>query len=193
MLEYFYDTDTKEFTHSSEVFTDPLESQNAGHDVYMFSANATIVEPLENKDGFAVVFNGTEWEYLEDHRGTIVWKSYEESMEIRELGPVPDGWTADQPEKPLEISDYDAAMEQHIAAARIERGYTTREPTEYLGSAVPRWAQDAADYIAFRDKVMLYGLEVINEYAATGKAPSLEVFKAGLEMIKCEWSYKDGN
>lgn len=95
---------------------------------------------------------------------------------------------------PPEITpaDYDAAMEAHIAAARIERGYTTREPTEYLGSSVPRWAQDAIDYISFRDKVMLYGLEVINEYAATGKAPSLEVFKAGLEMIKCEWSY-NGN
>ena len=90
------------------------------------------------------------------------------------------------------VSDYDAIMEQHITDARFARGYTTREPTEYLGSSVPRWAQDAADYIAFRDKVMLYGLEVINEYAATGKAPSLEVFKAGLEMIKCEWSYNDG-
>lgn len=96
------------------------------------------------------------------------------------------------PEIAITVNDYDAIMEAHIAAARIERGYTTREPTEYLGSSVPRWAQDAADYIAFRDKVMLYGLEVINEYAATGKAPSLEVFKAGLEMIKCEWSYNDG-
>lgn len=95
MLEYFYDTDTKEFIYSTEVFTDPLESRNAGHDVYMFSANATTLEPLEPKDGFAVVFNDTEirWEYIEDHRGTIVWKSYEESMEIKELGAIPEGWT----------------------------------------------------------------------------------------------------
>ena len=46
MLEYFYDTETKEFICSAEVFTDPLESQNAGHDVYMFSADATTLEPL---------------------------------------------------------------------------------------------------------------------------------------------------
>lgn len=100
MLEYFYDTETKELTYSAEVFTDPLESQNAGHDVYMFSANATTVEPLSGKDGFAVIFNGSEWEYIEDHRGTIVWKSYEESMEIRELGVIPDGWSTEMPAKP---------------------------------------------------------------------------------------------
>lgn len=28
MLEYFYTEDTKEYTHSAEVFVDPLESQN---------------------------------------------------------------------------------------------------------------------------------------------------------------------
>ena len=80
MLEYFYDTETKEFTHAAEVFTDPLESQAAGHDVYMFSADATTVEPIESKDGFAVVFNGTDWEHVEDHRGEIVWKSCAEYM-----------------------------------------------------------------------------------------------------------------
>ena len=80
MLEYFYDTDTKEFTYFAEVFIDPLESQNAGYDVYMFSANATTLEPIAPKDGFAVVFNGMDWEYVEDHRGTIVWKSHDECM-----------------------------------------------------------------------------------------------------------------
>lgn len=164
MLEYFYDTETKEFTYSAEVFTDPLESQNAGHDVYMFSADATTLEPLESKDGFAVVFNGTEWEYIEDHRGTIVWKSYEESMEIRELGLIPDGWSTEQPEKPVEMADYDAAMEAHIADARIARGYTTREPDVYKDSSVPRWRQDAQDFIAFRDACLLYGQSVINSY-----------------------------
>lgn len=46
----------------------------------MFSADATTVEPPALADGLAVVFNGTEWEYVEDHRGEIVWKSYDECM-----------------------------------------------------------------------------------------------------------------
>ena len=90
---------------------------------------------------------------------------------------------------PLTVADYDAAMEEHIRKAREERGYTTREPSEYLSSSVPRWAQDAADFVRFRDAVMLAGLKVINEYAATGVAPLLAEF---CEMLpKCEWTWRD--
>lgn len=84
------------------------------------------------------------------------------------------------------VADYDRIMEQHIKDACIARGYTTREPDAYLNSRNERWAQDSEDFIDFRDKVMEYGLAVQNEYAATGKAPSLEEFKAGLPVI--EWS-----
>lgn len=105
MLEYFYTEETKEYIHSAEVFTDPLESQQQGTTVYMYSANATKKEPLERKEGYAVIFKGEAWEYIEDHRGQIVWKSYDESMEIRELGAIPEGWTTEQPEKPVTLAD----------------------------------------------------------------------------------------
>lgn len=165
MLEYFYTEDTKEYTHAEEVFTDPLESQKQGTTVYMYSVNATTQEPLERKDGYAVVFNGDAWEYIEDHRGQIVWKSYDESMEIRELGAIPEGWTTEQPEKPMSIDDYDAAMEQYITSTRVARGYMLREPDVYKDSSVPRWRQDAQDFIAFRDACLLYGQSVINTYS----------------------------
>lgn len=83
----------------------------------------------------------------------------------------------------VSIADYDRIMEQHIKDACIARGYTTREPDAYLNSRNERWAQDAEDFIDFRDKVMEYGLMVQNEFVQTGKAPSLEVFKAGLPQI----------
>lgn len=86
--------------------------------------------------------------------------------------------------------DYDRAMEDYLTSVRTERGYTTREPSDYLNSSVPRWAQDAADWIAFRDAVMGYALTVINEYQASGNAPSLAEFKAGFPTIT--WSYKEG-
>lgn len=91
-------------------------------------------------------------------------------------------------EKPvvITIEDYDRAMEKHIKQTRIARGYTTREPDCYINSGNPRWKQDAADWIAFRDAVMEYSLAVMNEYAETGIAPSLADFKAGLPVI--EWS-----
>lgn len=87
---------------------------------------------------------------------------------------------------PPTLAEYDAIMEKYLAAVRVARGYTTREPDCYANSSNPRWKQDAADWIAFRDAVMEYGLAVMNEYSATGKAPSLEDFKKGLPLIK--WS-----
>lgn len=84
------------------------------------------------------------------------------------------------------LAEYDATMEKYLTAVRVARGYTTREPDCYINSANPRWKQDAADWIAFRDAVMEYGLSVMNEYSATGKAPTLEDFKKGLPVI--QWS-----
>ena len=188
MKEYIFDRTTGEFIREQEAHPDPLESRKQGRDIYLLSANGTTTQPPEKLEGYAVVWTGTAWEQIEDHRGEIVWKNHTESMEIRELGPIPDGWTPDQPGKTVGMADYDAAMEEHIAAARIARGYTTREPDAYLNSRNERWAMDAMDYIAFRDAVMEYSLEVMNEYAATGRAPSLEVFKAGLPQI--EWTFR---
>lgn len=190
MLEYFYTEETKEYTHAGEVFVDPLESKKQGTTIYMFSANATTQEPLEYKDGYAVIWNGSEWEYIEDHRGKIVWKSHEESMEIRELGLIPDGWAVEQPEKPMSVDDYDSAMEAHLLATRVARGYTLREPSPtYDNSPNERWASDAKDWKIFFTTVMEYGLRVQNEYASTGIAPTLEEFKNNLPNIV--WSYSE--
>ena len=183
MKEYLFDRMTGEFIREQETHLDLLESKKQGKNVYLISAAGTTTPPPEKKDGYAVIWNGTVWEQIEDHRGEIVWKNHTESMEIRDLGPIPAGWTHDQPGKPVEMADYDAAMEAHIAAARIARGYTSREPDAYLNSRNERWAQDAEDFIDFRDKVMEYGLAVMNEYAAIGKAPSLDEFKAGLPQM----------
>lgn len=85
--------------------------------------------------------------------------------------------------------DYDVVMENYIAEVRSQRGYTLREPDSYKDSAEPRWRSDAADWPPFLDAVMLYGLKVQNEYAATGKAPTIAEFVAGLP--KMEWSFKE--
>lgn len=86
-------------------------------------------------------------------------------------------------------ADYDNAMEDYLRQVRVERGYTTREPDDYFGSSNPRWSQDAKDWVAFRDAVMTYALGVINEYAASGNAPSLAEFKSGFP--KMVWTYTE--
>lgn len=87
------------------------------------------------------------------------------------------------------VEDYDAAMEDYLREVRFARGYTTREPDDYFGSSNPRWAQDAKDWVAFRDAVMTYALDIINTYTKTGNAPSLAAFKTGFP--KMVWSYTE--
>lgn len=94
----------------------------------------------------------------------------------------------ENPAPAITVEDYDAALEQHILETRVARGYTTREPSYYLQSSVPRWKQDAVDWVAFIDECMLYGLEVQNRYAEGLKVPTLEEFKAGLP--ECVWSFE---
>jgi len=93
------------------------------------------------------------------------------------------------PDPVITADTYDQAMEAHLQAEREARGYTSREPSDYKGSSVARWAQDAEDWISHRDAVMLYGLEVMNHYAETGEAPTLEEFKAALPVI--HWTLED--
>ena len=92
----------------------------------------------------------------------------------------------EEPERPVTFADYDVAMEAHLAAEKAARGYTKREPSDYAGSSNPRWAQDAQDWIAHRDAVMEYGLEVENRAKRGEPVPTLDEFKAALPKI--EWT-----
>jgi hypothetical protein len=111
---------------------------------------------------------------------------------------IPDGyelidgkWVRKWRIEPIQYTeaDYDNAMEDYLRQVRIARGYTTREPDDYFGSSNPRWAQDAKDWVAFRDAVMTYALDVINTYTKTGNAPTLAEFKANFP--KMVWTYQE--
>lgn len=78
---------------------------------------------------------------------------------------------------------YDGAMEAHLDAEKAARGYTKREPSDYANSTVPRYKQDAADWTAHRDAVMLYGLDILNKAARGEPVPTLTEFKANLPVI----------
>ena len=85
------------------------------------------------------------------------------------------------------VADFDAAMEEHLTVEREARGYTTREPSDYYNSSVPRWAQDARDWIAHRDAVLEYALTIMNAVERGEREPPTMVeFKTGLPVI--EWS-----
>ena len=45
---------------------DPRASELAGRDVYLLPGNSTFSEPLPEKEGYKVKFNGEVWEYEEN-------------------------------------------------------------------------------------------------------------------------------
>lgn len=106
MQYHSYTADTKEYTESGTCQKDPLESQKQGQDVWLLPANATFTAPLEAKDAFAVVWNGTAWEYIEDRRGTEYWlagDTWQSAPRVmKELGALPDGALLERPAKTSE-------------------------------------------------------------------------------------------
>lgn len=68
MIAYKYDGTTKEYIGTQVCQLDPIESEKQGTNVYLLPANCTFSQPLEPKEGKAVVFNET-WVYVNDYRG----------------------------------------------------------------------------------------------------------------------------
>lgn len=88
------------------------------------------------------------------------------------------------------LADYNDTLEDYLKEVRSARGYTDRDPSEYYNSTVERWAQDARDWVEFRDRVMMYGLGILTQYEQTGTAPcTLKEFKDRLHAIKIEWTF----
>ena len=63
---YTYNEESKKFLEKVASQVDPLESKLAGKTVYCgLPLNSTYVEPLKEREGFNVVWNGESWEYQE--------------------------------------------------------------------------------------------------------------------------------
>lgn len=86
-------------------------------------------------------------------------------------------------------ADFNAALEQHLRDERTARGYDEREPSDYKDSGIARWRQDALDWIAHRDAVMMYGLNILNEWKKTKVEPDYAAFVTGLPKIV--WTIQD--
>ena len=95
MIAYNFDPVTHEYTGRE---TAPENPKHPGE--YLMPANSTAVAPPEIREGNARIWTGTVWTYTEDHRGETVWQDHDTSREIRELGPIPEGWSAERPEAP---------------------------------------------------------------------------------------------
>lgn len=65
MKAYKYDSENKRYVGEVNCQLDPMATKRTGEDMYLLPANSTYEIPLEAKEGFYVVWNGSAWEYQE--------------------------------------------------------------------------------------------------------------------------------
>lgn len=135
MNVYKYNEDTKEYIRTEQAQLDPLESKKQSKSIYLLPANATFTAPPAEKEGFAHVWNGENWQEVEDHRGTEYWLPGEgygtPAHEMKELGPLPEGATTTAPEKTLDELKTDKLAEvDRWTAAKITGGFVSNASGE---------------------------------------------------------------
>lgn len=82
---------------------------------------------------------------------------------------------------------FEAAIRHHIDETARARHYRDGFALAgYVHSTVPRWAAEAAAFVAWRDAVWTHAhAELDKVTAGTGEPPQIETFVAGLPAI--EW------
>lgn len=90
MIIYNYDPITFEYISSEEAGRNPLNPNEP-----IVPACATIIEPLDAIEKYAIVWIGNKWEYKEDHRGELWYNSISKDMEvIKFIGTLPNYYYA---------------------------------------------------------------------------------------------------
>ncbi len=107
MKIYNNNSATKELINESEARLSPLEKG-----VYLIPANATTLTPLKAKDGFAVVFNGSAWQYIKDERGKTFYDEKGNEITITELGADTSKLSKDNPQPNPKQTELEAQIKE---------------------------------------------------------------------------------
>ena len=190
MQTYKYDKDTKEYLYTEEAFLDPLETEQQGQQVWLLPADSTFTAPLEPKDGYAVVWNGEEWEYIEDHRqardmggvpiegtGTPYWldgDTWESPARyMTELGPLPANALTEKPEKPKEVvmmeleEQYTSFVQNLLDVEAQKLGYDDcNSVCTYVDTGVQKFDDEGVAFRKWRSAVWAKGYELLAEVQA---------------------------
>jgi hypothetical protein len=191
MLTYKFHTKTREFLYAEKAFLDPLETKAQGKKVYLLPADSTFSEPLALKENAACVWNGKAWELVEDYRGKVAWKSYDESIVIKDLGPIPSGYSLVRPEKVLTDEEqkkiYENAVQAHLDATAQSHGYdNTYTCLSYRDSSDEKWKREANIFNLWRDSVWHKAHEILDAVMC-GAIPQPTIEEVIAQLPKIEW------
>jgi hypothetical protein len=178
MKVYKYDTETKEFLQEIEI------SEQYGINLPF----TTTVKPLTKKEDFAICFNGTKWEYIEDNRNTVVYnKETKQESRIDYLGAIKDDVTTLKPEQ-FDKWDYETnswvcdEVEKEKARVQSINSYTQ----SFITKKYPLEKQSSANLGIYGDEYKNEMIKFISNCinlsnVAIEKNTNFEDFKAELD------------
>lgn len=158
MKVYFYDEITKEFTTDSVAKKDLKASERLGKDVWLLPANATFDEPLQAKEGYAVVYD-SGWQYTEDNRQKKAVNA-DGIFSVNYLGAIKEGdiLISDEQKKLIENGELifsngqlvEKSIEQKGADKRLERNALLQATDKYMLSDYPLTDEERNFYRQYR-------------------------------------------
>ncbi len=101
-IVYVYDPQTKEYLGEAVAQVNPMNAEE-----FLMPADAVEDRPPEAEDNQVAVYEG-QWKLKPDFRGQTIWQDYETSQEVTEIGEIPEGWSLQRPEKPLNMCKEEA-------------------------------------------------------------------------------------
>jgi hypothetical protein len=93
LLVYNYDSITKEYINSKEARVSPIDKE------LLIPAHATLNKVIDAKEGYARCYIDNKWVYVEDHRGKVVYNTFNPLQEsvVCDLGPINEFYTELEP------------------------------------------------------------------------------------------------
>ena len=122
MKAYLYDEQTKEFIIEEDAHIDPLETKKKGENVYLLPANASFTPPLEEKEGFKVVFKGDEWVYEEIPEPEPLPEPTEEEIKQNRIWELK-GKLADTDYVVIKIAEGEATQEEYAEVLATRKAW----------------------------------------------------------------------
>ena len=185
MIFYGYDEKTKEYTGTQNAFIDPLETKKQGKNVYLVPANATDKKPLEAKENQAVIFNGSEWEIVEDYRNKTYYIGTE-PHEMKELGDLPHGATFEpvEPEKTIDELKSEKLAELTAITSKFDNQLVNNEMVikSSLGFSINA---DLRSQLNIR-RLISIGAEPVSFIIADNTTVDLSLVQLNILISECE-------
>ena len=120
MYAYKYD-ENKYYAGQQDCQLDPIVTKREGHEVWLLPANCTWQDPLNEKDGYKIKWNGEAWEYEEipvEPEPEPPTLDEVKSQKIRELKGIRDTKEVEPIRTDKGIFDYDDKSRDRLYIAR---------------------------------------------------------------------------